>query len=256
MVDLSSSLNSICVPSPSGGGTGIQQRNCPGFFITGIDTGVGKTRITLAVMRTLQQQGLRVAAMKPVASGCEMTADGLRNEDALLLQQHSSIECAYDIINSYAFAPAIAPHIAAAHAGVPIEFAPIIESFNLLAAKSDAVVVEGAGGWQVPLNEKQSIADLAVQMQLPVILVVAIRLGCINHALLSVQSIRASGCRLAGWIANHTFPADAQSADIVSSINQRIAAPLLGDVTYQPELEVDRMALSIDSAALRKACER
>jgi dethiobiotin synthetase len=237
-------------------GEGIKQRACAGFFVTGTDTGVGKTRITLAVMRTLQQQGLRVTAMKPVASGCEVTTEGLRNEDALLLQQHASQPFPYGIINPYAFAPPIAPHLAAGRSGVTIEFTKIIQDYNQLAAESDAVMVEGAGGWLVPLNETQTIADLAVALGLPVILVVAIRLGCINHALLSAQAIRASGCVLAGWIANHTMPADAQSADIVSSINQRIATPLLGDVSYQPELEVDRMALSIDSAALRKACER
>jgi dethiobiotin synthetase len=237
-------------------GEGIKQRTCAGFFITGTDSGVGKTRITLAVMRTLQQQGLRVAAMKPVASGCELSADGLRNEDALLLQQHASENHPYDLINPYAFAPPIAPHLAAARSGVTIDLTRIIAGYQQLAAASDGVMVEGAGGWLVPLNETQTIADLAVALGLPVILVVAIRLGCINHALLSAQAIRTSGCVLAGWIANHTMPADAQSADIVTSINQRIAAPLLGDVSYQPELEVDRMALSIDSAALRKACER
>lgn len=227
-----------------------------GFFITGTDTGVGKTRITLAMMRTLQQQGLRVAAMKPVASGSEMSADGLRNEDALLLQKYASEHHTYDIINPYAFAPPIAPHLAADRCGVTIEFATIIQRYNQLAAESDGVVVEGAGGWLVPLNETQTIAELAVALGLPVILVVAIRLGCINHALLSAQAIRASGCVLAGWVANHTLLADAQTADIVGSIKQRIAAPLLGEVGYQPQLEVDRMALSIDSAALRKAYER
>lgn len=239
---------------PDGEGTHKQPHK--GFFITGTDTGVGKTRITLAVMRTLQQQGLRIAAMKPVASGCELMAEGLRNEDALLLQQYASQNNPYDIINPYAFAPPIAPHLAAARAGVTINLTRITAGYQQLAAASDGVLVEGAGGWLVPLNETQTIADLAVALGLPVILVVAIRLGCINHALLSAQSIRASGCALAGWIANHTLPTDAQSAELVSSINQRITAPLLGDVTYQPELEVDRMALSIDSTALRKACER
>ncbi|HEY0634719.1 MAG TPA: dethiobiotin synthase [Gammaproteobacteria bacterium] len=248
--------NSLPYGHKSLGGEGTLKKPNKGFFITGTDTGVGKTRISLAVMRVLQQQGLRVAAMKPVASGCEMSAEGLRNEDALLLQQHASAIRPYDLINPYAFAPPIAPHLAAARSGVTIEFSRIIAGYQQLAAGSDGVVVEGAGGWLVPLNDTQSIADLALTLKLPVILVVAIRLGCINHALLSAQAIRSSGCVLAGWIANHTQPADGQSAEIVSAIKQRIAAPLLGDVTYQPELEVDRMALSIDSTALRKACER
>jgi dethiobiotin synthetase len=238
------------------GGEETLKKPHKGFFITGTDTGVGKTRITLAVMRALQLQGLRIAGMKPVASGCEMTAEGMRNDDALLLQNYASERSPYDVINPYAFAPPIAPHLAAARCGVTIEFTRIIAGYQQLAAASDGVVVEGAGGWLVPLNDAQTIADLAIALNLPVILVIAIRLGCINHALLTVQAIRASGCVLVGWVANHVTPADAQSADIISSIHERIAAPLLAEVSYQPELDVDRMAQAIDSAALRKATER
>lgn len=227
-----------------------------GFFITGTDTGVGKTRISLGVMRALQQQGLRVTAMKPVASGCEMTAAGLRNEDALLLLQHASLSLPYDTINPYAFAPPIAPHLAAAHAGVNIDTAAIVERFAVLAGSSDAVVVEGAGGWLVPLNDRQTLADLAVELALPVVLVVAIRLGCINHALLSAEAIRARGCRLTGWIANHVTDAQSEAGGIIHSIQQRIAAPLLGEVRYQAALQVERVAASLDGAALKQLCGR
>lgn len=242
--------------SPLPEGKGILRGTCGGFFITGTDTGVGKTRISLGMMRALQQQGLSVTGMKPVASGCEMSAEGLRNEDALLLQQYASVPFGYETINPYTFAPPIAPHLAAARAEVRIELAPITKHFNTLAARSDAVVVEGAGGWQVPLNDKQSIADLAVQLGLPVILVVTIRLGCINHALLSAEAIRASGCRLAGWCANHTTPADPESVDIIHSINERIAAPMLAVIGYQTELNLDVLAQSIDTTVLMQSLAR
>ncbi len=229
---------------------------CPGLFITGTDTAVGKTRITLGVMRALQLQGLQVTGMKPVASGCELTAAGLRNEDALLLQKFASLPFPYDTINPYAFAPAIAPHLAAARAGVAIETSLISDCFNALAAQSDAVIVEGAGGWRVPLNDTQSMADLARALDLPVILVVAIRLGCINHALLTAEAIHASGCTLAGWIANHTTEAAGESDRIIAALRQRIAAPLLGVISYQRELDVDRIAQALEGAALIKLCER
>lgn len=200
-----------------------------GFFVTGTDTEVGKTVISVGLINALQQQGLKVAAMKPVASGCQMTADGLRNEDALALQQAADIKTDYQTINPYAFAPAIAPHIAAGQAGVEIDLTKLLRQFQQLQNIADAVVVEGAGGWLVPLNAGQSIADLAVKINLPVVLVVAIKLGCINHALLTAGSIRASGLKLAGWVAND-FLGDSQHNAIIDSINSRINAPCLGVV--------------------------
>lgn len=200
-----------------------------GFFVTGSDTEVGKTVISVGLINQLQQQGLRVVAMKPVASGCEMTAQGLRNEDALALRAAADIKVTYEQMNPYAFAPAIAPHIAAQQADTEIDLQRLADVYQQLQQQADATVVEGAGGWLVPLNDNQTIADLAVQIKLPVVLVVAIKLGCINHALLSAQSIRSSGLELAGWVAND-FLGDSQNAAIIDAINSRIGAPCLGVV--------------------------
>ncbi len=198
-----------------------------GFFVTGTDTEVGKTVISVGLIYTLQQQGLKVAAMKPVASGCQMTVHGLRNEDALSLQQAADIKVDYQDINPYAFEPAIAPHIAAQQAAVGIDLTRLLQGYQQLQSRSDAVVVEGAGGWLVPLNDNQCIADLAIKINLPVVLVVAIKLGCINHALLTADSIRATGLELAGWVAND-FLDDEQHEEIIHSIQARINAPCLG----------------------------
>ncbi|MCW8828653.1 MAG: dethiobiotin synthase, partial [Gammaproteobacteria bacterium] len=186
-----------------------------GFFITGTDTEVGKTWCSLGLIARLRQQGHTVVAMKPVASGCAPTAAGLRNDDALKLQAQASVALAYETINPYAFEPAIAPHIAAELAGQRIELSTIVTSYRRLAAEAEISVVEGVGGWRVPLNDAQTVADLAGAIGLPVILVVGLRLGCINHALLTAESIRASGCTLAGWIANSVEPRMAQQEDNV-----------------------------------------
>ena len=213
-----------------------------GYFITGTDTGVGKTWATLALMACLQRQGHRVLGMKPVASGCEETPQGLRNEDALLIQQQGSVAVPYRQINPYAFAPAIAPHLAAAQAGVAIELGVLERGFADLAKRADQVVVEGAGGWLVPLHRQQSLADLAQWLGLPVVLVVGLRLGCINHALLSAMAIRAAGCQLAGWIANTLDPAMPCLEGNIDSIATRIEAPLLGVLPYQAERAIDGLA--------------
>ncbi len=173
-----------------------------GIFVTGTDTGIGKTVVSLGLMQALQDQGLTVAGMKPVSAGCEQTAAGLRNDDAVLLQQQSSITLEYAAVNPYAFEPAIAPHLAARAAGVEIDLDVILTAYRALAARVDCVVVEGVGGWRVPLNERASVADLAAALGLDVCLVVGLRLGCLNHALLSAASIEAAGCHLAGWVAN------------------------------------------------------
>jgi dethiobiotin synthetase len=199
-----------------------------GFFITGTDTGVGKTVVTLGLMQYLQQQGMTVAAMKPVASGCDMTPEGLRNGDAVQLMQQSSISLDYDQVNPYAFEPAIAPHIAAAQCGVRIEPEKIRRAYTELTGRVDCVLVEGVGGWQVPLNEDETLADLARLLGLDVIMVVGIRLGCLNHALLTAASIAATGCRLAGWVANQLPPLSEYAQENINSIKSRINNPMLG----------------------------
>lgn len=207
-------------------------------FVTGTDTDVGKTRISVAIIELLQRQDKRVAAMKPVASGCELTIDGLRNDDAMQLSQQANVELPYQLMNPYAFEPAIAPHIAAEQVKTCIELAVIKKNFDLIQQQSDAVVVEGAGGWLVPLNQTETIADLAIRLALPVILVVDIRLGCINHALLTVQAIESTGLKLQGWVANN-FGRNPESIEIVETLTQRIWAPCLG---YVPRLATNESA--------------
>ena len=203
----------------------------PGYFITGTDTGVGKTVVTLGLMQYLQQQGVTVAAMKPVAAGCEQTAAVLRNDDAVQLMQQSSISLDYDQVNPYAFEPAIAPHIAASQCGVRIEPERILRTYSELTDLVDCVLVEGAGGWLVPLNDSATMADLAVQLGLNTILVVGIRLGCLNHALLSAAAIQSSGLKFAGWVANCLPSTRAGAVDEnINSLKSRISAPLLGIV--------------------------
>lgn len=199
------------------------------LFVTGTDTDAGKTVISVALIDLLKQQGLNVAGMKPVASGCELTEVGLRNDDAMQLAHHANVHLPYDMINPYAFQPAIAPHIAAAQVNVDIKLDVIKHNFEQIQQQADAVVVEGAGGWLVPLNQQQTIADLATTLNLPVVLVVAIRLGCINHALLTVNAIAQSGLRLLGWVANSVSTSNEQD-EIIATLKQHIDAPCLGIV--------------------------
>jgi len=201
-----------------------------GYFITGTDTGVGKTVVTLGLMQLLQDRGHRVAGMKPVASGCEPTAQGLRNDDAVRLRQQANIELAYKAVNPYAFAPPVAPHLAAAEAGCRIDLETIHAGVRQLAERADRVCVEGIGGWLVPLNERETVADLAVRLGLDVILVVGIRLGCLNHALLTVQSIKTHGARLAGWVANCLPPVADCLDENINTIKSMASEPLLGVV--------------------------
>ncbi|MBE9532690.1 MAG: dethiobiotin synthase [Proteobacteria bacterium] len=216
------------------------------LFVTGTDTEVGKTRISVALIELLQEQGKRVACMKPIASGCEQTAQGLRNGDALALMQQVDVQLDYETINPYAFEPAIAPHIAAQKAGVKIDLNHIKQLFQQIKSQADSVIVEGAGGWLVPLNEQQTMADLAVELGLPVVLVVDIRLGCINHALLTVAAIKQSGLVLKAWVANQRADNE-QATEIINTLQQAISAPCIGIV---PVLEQQQSAvdfLTMDS---------
>jgi dethiobiotin synthetase len=214
------------------------------LFVTGTDTEVGKTAVSAALLCLLKQQGLSVAGMKPIASGCESTSNGLRNEDALILNQQASIELAYEVVNPYAFEPAIAPHIAANKVGVTIQAEVIQRQFYQIQQQVDSVVVEGAGGWLVPIDNTLTMADVAIRLGLPVVLVVGIRLGCINHALLTVQAIQQSGLPFYGWLANHVDDC-AESDEIIESLKARISAPCLGvvPVLAKDELMADYISL-------------
>ena len=213
-----------------------------GYFITGTDTGVGKTAVTLGLMAHLQAQGQSVAAMKPVASGCERTSAGLRNDDALQLQRQSSVALPYALVNPYAFEPPIAPHIAAARAGEIIAIRTIRAACAEIAGKADRVLVEGVGGWQVPLNDDEFLADLVRALELEVILVVGIRLGCLNHALLTAASIEASGCTPAGWVANCLPPGTAFAEENINTLKSRLSFPFLGEIPVMEHVEPGRVA--------------
>jgi dethiobiotin synthetase len=201
------------------------------FFITGTDTEVGKTFISVGLVSLLQQQGYKTVGMKPIASGCEWLDGQWKNEDALALIKQSQTDLSYSLINPYAFEPAIAPHIAAEREGVTLSIANIKSNYELIAEQADAVIVEGAGGWYVPLNAESTMADLAAELQLPVILVVAIKLGCINHALLTVAAIEQQGLKLAGWVANHVAE-QSESTEMIETLTSRIDAPCLGVVPH------------------------
>jgi dethiobiotin synthetase len=220
--------------------------NPRGYFITGTDTGVGKTVVTLGLMERLQACGLRVVAMKPVASGCLRTPQGLRNDDSLQLQRQGSIALQYHQVNPYAFEPAIAPHLAATEAGVRIDLAAIREGFEQLAAQADRVCVEGVGGWLVPLNASHTVADLAGVLGLDVILVVGIRLGCLNHALLTARAIHSSGLGFAGWVANLPSSGAERIGANIAALKERFAAPLLGTVPFLPGISAADVAGRLD----------
>lgn len=198
------------------------------FFIAGTDTGVGKTHATCALLHLLRARGNQVCGMKPVASGCTETPQGLRNDDALALQAASSSPMPYEWINPVALREPLSPHLAAAHEGVEIRLAPLNEAFERLRGMHDDVLVEGVGGWLVPLSRSLLASDIARQWQLPVILVVGLRLGCINHALLSARAIATDGCRLVGWIGNRIDPAMDAVDENIETLRHQLPAPCLG----------------------------
>jgi dethiobiotin synthetase len=219
-----------------------------GLFVTGTDTGVGKTLAACALLHRLRASGLRALGMKPVAAGVEQTSEGPVNGDVVALRDASSWAAPLNLVNPYCFEPAVAPHLAAAAVGTRIEIAPIKQAFDMLRASADAIVVEGVGGFLVPLNERQDAADLAVALQLPVVLVVGMRLGCLNHALLTQQAIAVRSLRLAGWIANSIDPNMARFDENLQALRQRIAAPLLGVMPYRaaPDPALFELALPHD----------
>jgi len=219
------------------------------YFITGTDTGVGKTLLSCALLHAFAAQGKSVAGFKPVAAGCD--ADD-HNDDAKSLRAASSVRATYGQINPYCFSHPIAPHLAARHAGARIEFKRILTSYRELAAQADEVIVEGAGGFLVPLNEKQTSADLVKQLDLPVIVVVGMRLGCINHALLTVSAIALHQLECAGWVANVLDGDMPALQENIEALRERIAAPLLGIVPYQAQPDARAAATQLDLGLLEK----
>ncbi|MNF46240.1 ATP-dependent dethiobiotin synthetase BioD 1 [compost metagenome] len=221
------------------------------FFIAGTDTEIGKTTVAAGLLHAARQRGLSTAAAKPVASDCAMTEQGLRNGDALALLGECSLALDYAEVNPFAFAPAIAPHLAAREVGVELNVAALLPHVQkVLARGADLTLVEGAGGWRVPLTGSESLSDLAVALQLPVILVVGVRLGCINHALLTAEAIARDGLTLAGWVANVVDPATSRLDDNLATLAERLAAPCLGRVPRLAEASPAAVAAHLDLASL------
>jgi dethiobiotin synthetase len=201
-----------------------------GFFIAGTDTGVGKTHVAVALTRALVARGLRVAVMKPVAAGASETPQGPRNDDALKLLAASNVEAAYEDVNPWLLATPASPHLAARQAGISIRHEPILGAQRKLAGRADLLVVEGAGGWLAPISAIETMGDVALKLALPVVLVVGMRLGCLNHALLTREAIRSQGVPFAGWIANR-MRADMPLADAnIDTLASRFGMAPLGVV--------------------------
>ena len=217
------------------------------YFVTGTDTDVGKTLISCALLHAFAEKGRRTIGMKPVAAGCD--ANG-QNEDVSQLLACSNLTATPEQINPYCFPQFMAPHIAAKNAGVRIEFAPILAAYQKLAAQADVVIVEGVGGFRVPLNDSQDSADLAVLLGLPVILVVGMRLGCLNHALLTYRAINECGLTCAGWVANVLDGEMPALPENIEALQQRIATPLLGVVPHQSRPSANDAALHLNIGLL------
>jgi len=203
-----------------------------GVFVTGTDTGIGKTLIACALIDGLSRAGIATGAFKPIAAGGRRTPAGWRNDDAERLMEYSNVALTYKEINPVALPEAIAPHIAAARNGIELSIPTLVRDYETLRQRADLVVTEGAGGWLVPLNDRHSMADLAAALGSPVLLVVGMRLGCLNHALLTVEDIRRRGLPLAGWIANCLDPAMAELEANIATLDRAIPSPRLGLVPW------------------------
>ena len=221
-----------------------------GFFVTGTDTGVGKTVVSAALTRALVARGLRVAVMKPIASGSDQTPQGLRNSDALALMAAANVPAPYEVVNPYCFLPPISPHIAAHEAGVAIDLTLLRSRFDSLAAAGDCVIVEGAGGWLAPISDTATMADLAAALALPVLLVAGLRLGCLNHSLLTRESLRTGGAAFAGWIANAIDPHFDRPGENLATLTARLGEPPLACVPFLAQAD----ATPDLSAAAGKLC--
>lgn len=207
-----------------------------GIFVTGTDTGVGKTYAACLLVEALKIQGLRVAVMKPVAAGVD--AEGV-NEDVRLLMNSANVPAPIELVNPYCFEPPIAPHLAARKAGVDMRMETIEKAYSKLAAISDIVVVEGAGGFLVPFDEVSGMDRIPVQLKLPVIMVVGLRLGCLNHALLTAEAIRNRGLTLYGWISNRIDPAMAEAEENLTTLRSILCSPCMGDIPWQGSTSIN-----------------
>jgi len=219
------------------------------IFVTGTDTSVGKTLVSAALLRALARRHARVVGMKPVAAGLVLQGgphgEQWVSEDVLALRAASTVAVAAELDNPVALAEPLSPHLAAARAGRRISVAELLAAHAALARQADAVVVEGAGGWRVPISDTETLADLAIALRAPVVLVVGLRLGCLNHAMLSAEAIRADGLALAGWVANRIDPHMAAIDDNLAYLRAHLGAPLLGDVAFAATPDASRLHLNL-----------
>lgn len=217
-------------------------------FVTGTDTGVGKSLVSAALLHALAQHHTRVVGMKPVAAGTDMVNGVPANDDVLALRAASTCTVPPELDNPVLLPDPTSPHIAAQRAGVRITVAQLVHAYRALAQQADAVVVEGAGGFLVPLSETENGGDLAQALGLPVVLVVGLRLGCLNHAVLTAQAIAARGLTLAGWVANHIDPTLLAQADNIAYLQGQLQAPLLATIAYQSAPDARAIAMDLPPA--------
>ncbi|MCB1736222.1 MAG: dethiobiotin synthase [Gammaproteobacteria bacterium] len=221
-----------------------------GLFITGTDTDIGKTRITEALIYAFVSRGERVAGLKPIAAGCQRTPVGLRNDDALAMMRQANVELPYETVNPYAFEPPIAPHIAAAEAGIEMDPDVIQGVVQAVGEQADRVIVEGVGGWQVPIDDFVNTADLAELLGLPVIMVVGLRVGALNHALLTAEAIYARGVPIGGWLVNVVDPEMTRIDENIETLQRQIAFPYLGRVPWLTHPSAEEIATYLDIDAI------
>jgi len=224
-----------------------------GIFVAGTDTGVGKTLVACALLHGLAKSGLRAVGMKPVAAGAHSRRGIWFNDDVEQLRAAANVDAPRQMINPYCFAPPVAPHIAAMEAGSSVSMAVIARNYARLAVLCDRVVVEGVGGLLVPLGPRLSAADIPGRLNLPVVLVVGLRLGCLNHTLLTVEAVQQRGLRLAGWIANAIDPRMARRAENLDALCRRVPAPLLGIVKNTTKPDARRIARALDIKLINEA---
>jgi len=221
----------------------------PRWFVTGTDTGVGKTLISAALLHALATRHARVVGMKPVAAGLVLHEGRMVSEDVLQLRAASTVQVPAELDNPVALPDPLSPHLAARRAQRPVQVAELVGAFEALCTHADAVLVEGAGGWRVPLNDSETLADLARALKAPVVMVVGMRLGCLNHALLTAEAVRADGLTLAGWVANVIDPDMACLDENIQTLRDRLGAPLLGVVPWQPQPDAATIQLALPEVA-------
>ncbi|MDX1301863.1 dethiobiotin synthase [Photobacterium sp.] len=207
------------------------------FFLTGTDTEVGKTVASRAILHAAASANIKMAGYKPVASDSTLTSEGMRNSDALYIQAASVVELEYDEVNPYAFEEPVSPHLAAEHEDRVIDFDVLSQGLENLKAKSDAVLIEGAGGWRVPISRSDYLSSWVKREKLPVILVVGVKLGCLSHAILTAEAIQHDGLELVGWVANRINPGLENYAELIRMLEDNLPGKKLGEIPYMPGIK-------------------